>query len=48
MTTPVPRPITDVASDLGIAPEYLVPYGNDRAPAGQACIGVGHHSYERR
>ena len=29
--TPVPRPITDVASDLGISPEYLVPYGNDKA-----------------
>ena len=29
--TPVPRPITEVASDLGIAPEYLVPYGNDKA-----------------
>ena len=30
-TTSVPRPIAEVASDLGIAPEYLVPYGNDKA-----------------
>jgi len=29
--TPVPRPIAEVASDLGIAPEFLVPYGNDKA-----------------
>ncbi len=29
--TPVPRPISEVADDLGIAPEYLVPYGNDKA-----------------
>jgi formate--tetrahydrofolate ligase len=29
--TPVPRPITEVASDLGISPDHLVPYGNDKA-----------------
>ena len=29
--TPVPRPISEVASDLGIAPDHLVPYGNDKA-----------------
>ena len=29
--TGVPRPITEVAGDLGIAPEDLVPYGNDKA-----------------
>ena len=29
--TPVPRPITEVAQDLGIAPKHLVPYGNDKA-----------------
>ncbi len=29
--TSVPRPITEVAQDLGIAPEFLVPYGSDKA-----------------
>jgi formate--tetrahydrofolate ligase len=30
-TTPVPRPITEVAKELGIDPQNLVPYGNDMA-----------------
>lgn len=30
-TKSVPRPITEVAAALDIAPEYLVPYGNDKA-----------------
>ena len=29
--TPVPRPIGDVAADLGVQPEHLVPYGDDKA-----------------
>ena len=30
-TTSVPRPITEIATDLGIAREHLVPYGDDKA-----------------
>ena len=30
-TTPVPRPIGEVAADLGVRPEHLVPYGDDKA-----------------
>jgi formate--tetrahydrofolate ligase len=30
-TTPVPRPITEVAQELGIDQQNLVPYGNDMA-----------------
>jgi formate--tetrahydrofolate ligase len=30
-TTPVPRPITEVAQDLGIDDHNLVPYGDDKA-----------------
>ena len=29
--TPVPRPIGEVAADLGVRPEHLVPYGDDKA-----------------
>jgi len=29
--TPVPRPIGEVAEDLGVRPEHLVPYGDDKA-----------------
>ncbi|MGB5477003.1 MAG: formate--tetrahydrofolate ligase [Thermoanaerobaculia bacterium] len=29
--TPVPRPIGQVAADLGVRPEHLVPYGDDKA-----------------
>src|SRR3954468_18264623 len=29
--TPAPRPIAEVARDLGIAPEHLEPYGRDKA-----------------
>ena len=31
VSTPGPRPITEVADSLGIAPEHRVPYGNDKA-----------------
>ena len=31
MTTNAPRPIADVARDLGIDPKNLVPYGDDKA-----------------
>jgi formyltetrahydrofolate synthetase len=33
MTAPGVRPITEVASDLGIRPEHLVTYGPDKANA---------------
>jgi formate--tetrahydrofolate ligase len=29
--TPVPRPITAVADELGISPAHLIPYGHDKA-----------------
>ena len=39
-----PRPIQEVARDLGIAPEFLVPYGDDKAKvrlAARAASGNG-------
>ncbi len=34
------RPITDVARDLGIAAEYLEPYGRDKAKVRLEVLGL--------
>ncbi len=41
MTTNAPRPIADVARDLGIDPQNLVPYGNDKAKVRLAARETG-------
>jgi len=39
--TPGPRPIAEVAKDLGIAPHHLVPYGEDKAKIRLAAKDTG-------
>ena len=52
------RPIAEVAKDLGIAREHLIPYGDDKAKIrlealkpgakrGQADPGLGDHAHLR-